>query len=64
MHLSEKKNSGDVFECKLGNLAPGETAQLMMSYVVELSVEPDNSFKFILPTVLFPRYTPDITGKR
>ncbi|XP_063435543.1 von Willebrand factor A domain-containing protein 5A-like [Mytilus trossulus] len=60
MLLSEDDASGDIFECKLGNLPAGEKALLTMSYVVELSVETDGKVRFTLPTVLTPRYSPDV----
>ena len=58
MLLSEDDSAGDIFECKLGNLPAGETAKLTMSYVVELSVEPEGKMRFTVPTVLNPRYSP------
>ncbi|CAG2243183.1 unnamed protein product [Mytilus edulis] len=58
MLLSEDDASGDIFECKLGNLPAGEMALLTISYVVELSVETDGKVRFTLPTVLTPRYSP------
>ncbi|XP_071167544.1 von Willebrand factor A domain-containing protein 5A-like isoform X2 [Mytilus edulis] len=58
MLLSEDDASGDIFECKLGNLPAGEKALLTISYVVELSVETDGKVRFTLPTVLTPRYSP------
>ncbi|XP_076101131.1 von Willebrand factor A domain-containing protein 5A-like [Mytilus galloprovincialis] len=61
MLLSEDDASGDIFECKLGNLPAGEMALLTISYVVELSVETDGKVRFTLPTVLTPRYSPDVT---
>lgn len=58
MLLAEDDNAGDIFECKLGNLPARETAILTMSYVVELSATPRGEMRFILPTVLNPRYFP------
>ncbi|XP_052099163.1 von Willebrand factor A domain-containing protein 5A-like isoform X2 [Mytilus californianus] len=60
MLLSEDDASADIFECKLGNLPAGERALLTISYVVELSVETDGKMRFTLPTVLTPRYSPDV----
>ncbi|XP_071169761.1 von Willebrand factor A domain-containing protein 5A-like [Mytilus edulis] len=60
LFISEADNAGDTFECKLGNLPAGESAVLTVSYVVELSVEPDGKLRFILPTVLNPRYSPEV----
>lgn len=58
LFISEADTAGDTFECKLGNLPAGESAVLTLSYVVELSVQPDGKLRFILPTVLNPRYSP------
>ncbi|XP_063434587.1 von Willebrand factor A domain-containing protein 5A-like isoform X2 [Mytilus trossulus] len=60
LFMSEADTAGDTFECKLGNLPAGESAVLTLSYVVELSVEPDGKLRFILPTVLNPRYSPEV----
>lgn len=60
LFFSEADTAGDTFKCKLGNLPPGESAVLTLSYVVELSVEPDGKLRFILPTVLNPRYSPEV----
>ncbi|XP_071167550.1 von Willebrand factor A domain-containing protein 5A-like [Mytilus edulis] len=60
MFLSEDDASADIFECKLGNLPAGEMALLTISYVVELSIETEGKIRFTLPTVLTPRYTPDV----
>ena len=64
MKLVENSNSGDLFECKLGNLEAGQNATVTMAYVIELTKEPDEAFMFELPRVLIPRYSPcDVTGK-
>ncbi|XP_076104765.1 von Willebrand factor A domain-containing protein 5A-like [Mytilus galloprovincialis] len=60
LFISEADTAGDTFECKLGNLPAGESAVLTLSYVVELSVQPDGKLRFILPTVLNPRYSPEV----
>ncbi|XP_069106657.1 von Willebrand factor A domain-containing protein 5A-like isoform X2 [Argopecten irradians] len=58
MLLSESDTSGDVFECKLGNLPPHGAATLTFSYVTELTTGSEGIVTFTLPTVLNPRYTP------
>ena len=55
--LGEEKQ-GDIFSLKLGNLPPGENAVIQLTMVGELAVEPDGAVRFVLPTVLKPRYTP------
>ncbi|XP_069107151.1 von Willebrand factor A domain-containing protein 5A-like isoform X1 [Argopecten irradians] len=58
MLLSESDTSGDVFECKLGNLPSHGAATLTFSYVTELTTDSEGIVTFTLPTVLNPRYTP------
>ena len=52
----EKK--GDIFSIVLGNLPPGKEAEIHLTMVGELGIEADGSVRFVLPTVLKPRYTP------
>ena len=52
----EKK--GDIFSVVLGNLPPGKKAEIRLTMVGELELEADGSVRFVLPTVLKPRYTP------
>uniref|UniRef100_A0A8C3IKN7 von Willebrand factor A domain containing 5A n=1 Tax=Chrysemys picta bellii TaxID=8478 RepID=A0A8C3IKN7_CHRPI len=56
--LQQEGIRGDVFSCSLGNLPPGEEAVLTLRYVCELLLEPDGAARYVLPTVLRPRYTP------
>ncbi|NP_001085423.1 von Willebrand factor A domain containing 5A, gene 2 L homeolog [Xenopus laevis] len=56
--LQEDESSGDVFSCSVGNLPPGQEAEVKLSFVRELPVESDGAVRFVLPTVLNPRYTP------
>ncbi|XP_026517550.1 von Willebrand factor A domain-containing protein 5A-like, partial [Terrapene carolina triunguis] len=56
--LQQEGAGGDVFSCSLGNLPPGEEAVLTLRYVCELPLEPDGAARYVLPTVLRPRYTP------
>ncbi|KAM4808391.1 LOW QUALITY PROTEIN: von Willebrand factor A domain-containing protein 5A-like [Rhinophrynus dorsalis] len=56
--LEEDKSSGDIFSCNVGNLSPGQEAEVTLSYVRELSLEADGAVRFVLPAVLNPRYTP------
>ena len=53
-----EEKQGDIFSLKLGNLPPGESASIHLTMVGELAVEPDGAVRFVLPTVLKPRYTP------
>ena len=58
MLLSEDDRAGDIFRLKLGNLNGNSSAKLTFAYAVELDVELQGVVRFILPTVLCPRYTP------
>ncbi|CAM4654882.1 unnamed protein product, partial [Caretta caretta] len=56
--LQQEEAGGDVFSCSLGNLPPGEEAMLTLSYTCKLPLEHDGAARYVLPTVLHPRYTP------
>lgn len=56
--LEEDESSGDIFSCSVGNLLPGQAAEVTLSFVQELQVEADGAVRFVLPAVLNPRYTP------
>ncbi|MEE6457737.1 hypothetical protein FKM82_000005 [Ascaphus truei] len=56
--LEEDESSGDIFSCSVGNLLPGQEAEVTLSYVRELPLEADGAVRFVLPAVLNPRYTP------
>ncbi|XP_071988861.1 von Willebrand factor A domain-containing protein 5A-like isoform X5 [Engystomops pustulosus] len=57
--LEEDESSADVFSCNVGNLPPGQEAEVTLKYVRELPVEADGAVRFVLPAVLNPRYTPE-----
>ncbi|XP_046551321.1 von Willebrand factor A domain-containing protein 5A-like [Haliotis rubra] len=54
--MEEDCSSRDIFRCKLGNLPSNSDAKLQFSFVTELVQKTDGSLKFVLPTVLNPRY--------
>lgn len=56
--LEEDESSADVFICNVGNLSPGQEADVTVKYVRELPVEADGAVRFVLPAILNPRYTP------
>ncbi|XP_075695941.1 von Willebrand factor A domain-containing protein 5A-like isoform X2 [Rhinoderma darwinii] len=56
--LEEDESSADIFTCNVGNLPPGQEAEVTIKYVRELPVEADGAVRFVLPAVLNPRYTP------
>ncbi|CAM4559184.1 unnamed protein product [Lepidochelys kempii] len=60
--LQQEEAGGNVFSCSLGNLPPGEEAMLTLSYTYELLLEHDGAARYVLPTVLHPRYTPHGVG--
>ena len=47
----------DVFTASLGNLKPGLTVELSITYVTELAAEGE-AVRFTLPTTVSPRYAP------
>ncbi|ESO09061.1 hypothetical protein HELRODRAFT_74072, partial [Helobdella robusta] len=59
--LEEEDFVSDIFICKIGNLLPKKTAVVKFSYVTEISIQADGSLKFVLPTLLNPRYNPDVS---
>ena len=55
--LEEKK--ADIFKLKVGNIPPGESVKIKITYVAEMKSElTDLKKRFILPTVIAPRYSP------
>ncbi|KAM4707367.1 von Willebrand factor A domain-containing protein 5A-like [Discoglossus pictus] len=56
--LEEDESSGDIFSCMVGNLPPGQEAEVTLKFVRELPLEADGAVRFVLPAVLNPRYTP------
>ncbi|XP_011481214.1 von Willebrand factor A domain-containing protein 5A isoform X5 [Oryzias latipes] len=56
--LEESEQSPDIFSLSVGSLPPGESASIMLQYVIELAVEADGALRFCLPAVLNPRYQP------
>lgn len=54
----------DIFQVSLGNIAPGEEISITISYLQEIEVT-DKVLRWILPTVVAPRYIPgDVMGRR
>lgn len=47
----------DIFQISLGNIAPGEKVSITISYLEEVKVV-DNELRWMLPTVIAPRYIP------
>ncbi|XP_069960100.1 von Willebrand factor A domain-containing protein 5A isoform X2 [Cherax quadricarinatus] len=56
----QDENASDVLHLNLGNLPAGSKAELTISLVMELKVQVDGGVKFVLPTVLNPRYSPSL----
>ncbi|XP_069852172.1 von Willebrand factor A domain-containing protein 5A-like isoform X1 [Dipodomys merriami] len=54
--LEEDACSRDVFRCNVGNLQPGSRVALTLRYVQELPLEADGALRYVLPTILNPRY--------
>jgi von Willebrand factor A domain-containing protein 5 len=53
-----EQHSGDVFEMKVGNLLPGSTAVITITYVASLDPITCDTLRFSCPTSIFPRYSP------
>ena len=54
----------DIFQAKIGNIPPGKSVQVKISYVAEISNDDENEkLRFVLPTTIAPRYErPDLAG--
>ena len=52
----------DVFTASLGNMKPGASVELSITYVTELAAEGEG-VRFTLPTTVSPRYAPEPTGQ-
>lgn len=47
----------DIFKISLGNIVPGEKASITISYMEDVKII-DNELRWVLPTVVAPRYIP------
>ena len=65
--LQEDNEMKDVFALRVGNLAPGASATVRLSYVAQIDEEApeeeaggggNTSLRFVLPTAVAPRYAP------
>ena len=54
--MEESDESGDVFQCQVGNLPPNTDAAIRFAYVIELDIQADKSVKFVIPAILGQRY--------
>ena len=52
----------DVFTASLGNMKPGSSVELSITYVTELAAEGEG-VRFSLPTTISPRYAPEADRK-
>lgn len=61
--VEQDERSADLFSCSLGNLAPHESAEIVLSYVTSIPVEADadeqQKLRFSVPLSIYPRYDPD-----
>uniref|UniRef100_A0A8C4RN45 von Willebrand factor A domain containing 5A n=1 Tax=Erpetoichthys calabaricus TaxID=27687 RepID=A0A8C4RN45_ERPCA len=57
--LEESEESSDIFHLRIGSLSPGEKVSVSLSFVMEMDVQVDGAILLHLPTLLFPRYTPE-----
>eukprot|EP00162_Nutomonas_longa_P016049 comp22477_c0_seq2/m.55597 comp22477_c0_seq2/g.55597 ORF comp22477_c0_seq2/g.55597 comp22477_c0_seq2/m.55597 type:complete len:856 (+) comp22477_c0_seq2:28-2595(+) len=55
-YLAEE-DKADIFSMSVGNLPPGKTVTIRLTYVTRLGAEGDD-LRFVLPLAMVPRYTP------
>ena len=48
----------DIFQMKVGNLSPGATCEITISFIMELPVE-EGKTRMTIPTTIAPRYIAD-----
>ena len=52
-----ESESADVFQCSVGNITPGQTVVIKITYVTELKHDSESEkIRFVLPTHIAPRY--------
>jgi von Willebrand factor A domain-containing protein 5 len=52
-----ESESADVFQCSVGNITPGQTVIIRITYVTELKHDSESEkIRFVLPTYIAPRY--------
>jgi len=49
----------DIFNLKVGHLNSGVEVKVIVGYVTEVKNEGSSSMRFVLPTTIAPRYTPE-----
>ncbi|KAK3598703.1 hypothetical protein CHS0354_003261 [Potamilus streckersoni] len=60
--LQRDENAGDIFRCSFGNLPSKAEAKICMGFATELDLEADGKVNFTLPSILNPRYSPEVAG--
>ncbi|KAH8819448.1 von Willebrand factor type A domain-containing protein [Xylogone sp. PMI_703] len=55
-YLEQTNEAGDVFKTKLGNIPPGKTIDVQITYIGELKHHDTDSIRFTIPTNIAPRY--------
>ncbi len=58
-YLLEKSDDSPLFQLSVGNLPPGKTAKIKISYCTSLSIL-QNIVRFVIPTNLTPMYYPEM----
>ena len=53
-----EESTADIFEVLVGNIPPMTRVNIWITYITELKIESDESTRFLLPTVVAPRYSP------
>ncbi|XP_077319428.1 von Willebrand factor A domain-containing protein 5A-like [Lithobates pipiens] len=58
----EEESMTNLFICSIGELPPGQEADVTLRYVQELPVEADGAVRFVLPDILNPSILKDHNG--
>ena len=55
-----EQDKRDIFRQKVGNIPPRSRVNIRITYVADLKVEADGAIRFVLPTAVAPRYSPNV----
>jgi Ca-activated chloride channel homolog len=61
--FSLERYEDNVFQINIGNILPGETVKIKISYMDQIIYE-DNNYKLIIPAVVSPQYVPEAALKK
>ncbi len=58
--MEQDEESQDIFIINVGSLLPGKECQLEIKYATELVLIDGNKTRFVIPTIIAPRYNPSV----